>query len=724
METTTLAPRHDAAFASPSHNTRSPSEQFEPLLIEKDGFRFQWDWNADQASLANLHTERFVWKGSLLPVLSCDEGFVRPRVLAAGTSGAVWEFSLGYADFALARLEVEVMDFGVAMRRLVIEWLGDAIPLHGIFIGAGKLSDRERQATPEYGATAWPDWKSEGFCVPGAKTNPGQSFWRFWDMGNAILPLGSFGPAMGTPYTAAFPRPVLAAAMGGPDGWLAFGPGAVPDAALSLDIKSSSAWLRFWMREDLWGAPEGRERVWEEPLRLSWHEDAWESIARLYGSFPCPPAPPAAMQHSVWCTWGNFKERRYDLAHEKALADSLAIEDLQLDDGWETWLGSGAFDENRFPNGIRFLNEMRQQGGKVAFWQAVGWVDRPEETELEDCDFLCGPDGKPRLGHWGCDPRSDQPLHYCIDPASERARNFLIARTRRLVREYRPALLKLDFGYGMAGPDGAASRDPAFRGERLCFELLRIIVEAARDEDPSVAIELYGIHPLLRAYYDILALDDLGDMGIHEIEGHHQRSVWAALTGRQRAGIMASSGYYWSALEEILLNTAILGAPGGCLPARDAKGDTATPRLVCRFRALSRWHRRSIGWEPVWLNSHRGNIHNEPHLHCWGRCEAGQLTALALRESAPKPDLTAWGIVAWSGRWALLSLDNTGLESSQSVACIPFDEGYLEIGGGDASRVEYHDGAEHTIPLGTLTTLRITETALDHTMGFILSRPA
>lgn len=721
MEATTLVPHLNS---SSQLNALAPSEESAPLLVECHGFRFHWDWKTDRASLTNLRSGKMAWRGSLFPLLSCEAGFVRPRVLAAGGTENTQDFSLGYSDFALARLEVEITDFGVAFRRFTIEWFGEPVPLHGLFIGGGELSERERHATPEYGATVWPDWRAEGFCVPGAKNNPGQSFWRFWDMGHAVLPLGSFGPAMGTPYTAAFPRPVLAAAMGGPDGWLAFGPGAIPDAALSLDIKSSSAWLRFWMREDLWGAPEGRTRVWDELLRLTWHEEAWESIARLYGSFPCPPPPPSSMQHSVWCTWGNFKEGRYDLVHEKALADSFAIENLQLDDGWETWLGSGVFDEKRFPDGARYLETIRQQGGKVAFWQAIGWVDRPEETELEDSDFLCGPDGKPRLGHWGCDPRSDQPLHYCIDPASERARNFLVTRTRRLIREYRPSLLKLDFGYGMAGPDGAASRNPAFRGERLCLELLRIIVDAARAEDSSVAIELYGIHPLFRPYYDILALDDLGDMGVYEIEGHHQRSVWASLTGSQGAGIMASSGYYWSALEEILLNTAILGAPGACLPARDATGAVATPRHVCRFRALSRWHRRTIGWEPVWLNSHRGNINTEPHLHCWGRSEAGQLTALALRESAPKPDLSAWGITAWSGRWAVLSLDDKGIESAANLVCIPFDEGFLELTAGNVSQVEFREGAEHTTPLGDLGTLRITSAELEHTMGFILARSA
>lgn len=696
------------------------------MNIARHGFRFTWHCGDDRASLVNERTGVTVWRGSLLPVLDLGDAMHRPVVREVREGDGRWTLELGYEGLATARLEVVAEDYGVAFRRLELTWNDGPVALRGLFFGAAELTEHERRAVPEVEATFWPDWKAEGFCVPGAKTNPGQSFWRFWDMGHAVLPLGSFGPAMGTPYTAAFPRPVLAAAMGGPAGWFVFGPGAIPDAAVSLDIKASSAWLRYWMREDLWGAPEGRRRVWEEPLRLSWHEEAWQGLDRLYRSFPVPAETAAAScQHSLWCTWGNFKEGRYDIDHEKVLTATLGAADLQLDDGWETWVGSGVMNEARFPRWKEQWKTMREGGMKVALWQSIGWVDRPEEVGLTAGDLLCGPDGEPRLGHWGCDPRSEQGFHYLLDPASERARDFLITRTRRLVRDYRPALLKLDFGYGMPGPDGVASRNPAMRGERLCFELLRIVATAAREADAAVAIEFYGIHPLFRPLYDVVALDDLGDMGTHEIDGHHQRSVWAALTAAQGVGIMASSGYYWSALDEILLNTAVLGAPGGCQPERDAKGDMMTPRVVSRFRALSRWHRRTVGWEPVWFDSHAGDLGSEPRLHCWGREEGGKLTALALRESMPRPDLRAWGIDSWSGRWAILSLDGGGLDDARAVACIPFDAGALKWTGSFARRrrMEYAEGRETEVELGEGGEISVKDISLlDAVMGFVVER--
>ena len=135
----------------------------------------------------------------------------------------------------------------------------------------------------------WPDWEAEGFGIPSVKGGPLQSFFRRWDFGNANIPLGSFGPSMGTPYSAAYPRPLYSAAVGGPNGWVAFGPGAVPDAALTLRIRSSNAALEYLYREGLWGARKDADRVWEEPFRLFWAHDAWDAYLRLFQSFP--PAP-------------------------------------------------------------------------------------------------------------------------------------------------------------------------------------------------------------------------------------------------------------------------------------------------------------------------------------------------------------------------------------------------------------------------------------------------
>ena len=124
----------------------------------------------------------------------------------------------------------------------------------------------------------WPGWSAEGYCVPSGKGGPVQSFFRNWDLGHATFPLGSFGPSLGTPYAAAFPRPMFSAAMGGQDGWVAFGPGTIPDAALTLEIRATTGTLHYLYREDLWGTPAGRTRVWPEPLRFAWAPTAWDEM--------------------------------------------------------------------------------------------------------------------------------------------------------------------------------------------------------------------------------------------------------------------------------------------------------------------------------------------------------------------------------------------------------------------------------------------------------------
>lgn len=653
------------------------------VRCESGGFVFDWDHETDRATLRRGDHGPDIWRGSLLPVLRmagdhADE-FVKAKVSGSRVANGRGALDLAFGDLATGRLEIETTGFGFALRKLELTWSGAPAPLVSLHIGGGPLDERQPSAAPA-GATIWPDWRADGFCVPGAKGNPGQSFWRAWDMGHAVLPLGSFGPSMGVPYTAAFPRPLLSAAMGGKAGWLAFGPGAVPAAALSLDIRASSAWLRFHLREDLWAPPAGARRVWDEPLRLSWAADAWDALARLFGSFgPHAPANPK-IQRSQWGTWGNFKERRFDLDKELNSALTYGTAELQIDDLWETWNSSAVVSHERFPRFHEQLADVRAKGLGLGLWQSIGWVDRPEEVGLGAEDLLCGADGKPRVSNWAADPRTEGPSHYCIDPSSEKSRRFLVERTRRMMRELRPCMLKLDFGYGMPSPDVAAPRNPEFRGERLCFELLRIVAGAAKAEDPDVAIEFYGIHPLLRPLYDMLALDDMGDMGVHEVSGHQQRSVWAALTGAQSVAIMGSCGYFWSAIEEICLNSIVLGAPGICLPEIDGAGGSATPRITCRLRAFNRWHRRSVGWSPLWLNSHKGDADHEPRLACWGRLEGEgleRLTVLVLRDDKPKPDLSRWGIRDWTGRWAIIAQDDADISRSKRLACIPLDAGEL-----------------------------------------------
>ncbi len=696
--------------------------------MRSEDFQFEWDRGLDRAQL-RAAGRGLLWEGSLLPTLQVRDGGVSKYLRANVDEKRMhdgWEaLSLRFDETATGVLMWRAEATGVRFKELSVRWTGEALPVMGLYFGLSPLENSCRAGIAADDGPEWPDWRAEGFCVPGAKGNPGQSFWRSWDMGHAVLPLGSFGPSMGTPYAAAFPRPLLAAAMGGAGGWMAFGPGAVPASALSLEIRAASACVHYLMREDLWGAPEGHERVWEEPLRLAWASEAWDAFARLFATFDSSEAARPEVQRSQWGTWGDFKEGRFDLARQLDIARSVGAAEVVIDDYWETWSSSGVVNAERFPRFIEETQAMAAEGVQPALWQSIGWVDRPEEVGLEAADLLCRADGSPCLANWGCDPRSTQPKHYCLDPSSANARAFLVQRTKRQMRDYRPKMLKLDFGYGMPGPETAAPRDPDIRGERLCVTLLDIIRNAAREIDPEVAVQYYGIHPLMRPHYDLLSLDDLGDMGFHEAAGHGQRSVWAALAAPQRVAMMAASGYYWGQFEEMLLNAAVLGAPGGCLPERDASGETGTRRILCRFRALSKWHRRTVGWDPVWLNSHKGSIEREPELACWGRQErGGKLPALVLRDPADgnHPDLSRWGVIGWCGRWALISQDDEEIGSSARVAIIPFDAGTIELDwpSGVIEEVRCVDGRANMSAVSAFSSqIRVADlTELDALMGF------
>jgi hypothetical protein len=107
-----------------------------------------------------------------------------------------------------------------------------------MLLGATPVEHLQPGTLPDPSATHWPTWNPSGFCVPCAESGPTKSYFRSWDPGSACFPLGSFGPAMGSPYAAAFPRPIYAACLGGGNGWAAVGPGEIPDATLSLVVRS------------------------------------------------------------------------------------------------------------------------------------------------------------------------------------------------------------------------------------------------------------------------------------------------------------------------------------------------------------------------------------------------------------------------------------------------------------------------------------------------------
>lgn len=654
-------------------------------------YTLHWDVKADAAELIQDKTGERVFTGPLLPGLwlklpDGERQFVKAEADAASLRAQSDHqlLRLAFPGVGRGTLQLAGRRWGLQFEELQIKWDGEPPAVIGLYFGVAALTQDEQSVVPSLELPFWARWNAEGYCVPSAKGAPVQSFFRSWDLGNANLPLGSFGPSLGTPYAAAFPRPVFSAALGGRSGWLALGPGTIPDAALSFEIRASTGDLHYLYREDLWGPPAGQTRVWREPLRMAWAATAWDAFNQLFQSFGATKPEPAMHQRANWNTWGNFKDKNYDLALEADEAATFGAQVLAIDEGWETSAGSGVVDAKRFPHFDADLDAIRRRGLAAGFWMPVGWITDPLAAGLTDDDLLLGEDKRPRRASWNMAVNSLADAHYCIDPSSRHARDFLRQRTVRIMRELRPDLLKLDFGYGLPGPDVSAPRDPELRGERLPYELIKVIVEAARSVNPNVTIQYYGIHPLMRAVTNLVALDDLGDAGGYEAAAHGEWSVWAALAGSEGYAIMSSSGYDWNADTEVLLDTAVIGAPGSVLPVPHSGESPLREEWIWHRQALARWYRRSTGWTPLWLNSDRGNIGHEPAPRCFGRIEGirgkNQITALALRDAKPDArQAAALQGMTWQGRWALISQDDSNIFETKQLACVPFDRGFLNI---------------------------------------------
>jgi hypothetical protein len=663
-----------------------------------DSFQFRWNLHEDLATVHRAGQANPIWSGGLLPLFevagpqggrSGIPALIRAEHCTLGKDQALIALSL--AGYGEGELHVSAAGGCIRFEKLVVRW--DSVPprLIAVHWGAKLLTAEQSEIVPDLSRPFWPSWQSEGYCIPSVKGGPVQSFFRRWDLGHATLPLGSFGPSLGTPYAAAFPRPLFSAAMGNLEGWVAIGCGEVPEGAMLLQIRSSTASLEYRYREDLWSPPDSGQRTWNQPLRLTWAEAAWDAYDRLFATFGPVEAAGEEHQMAIWNTWGDFRHRHFDL---RAMIDTAArhlhTQLFCIDDYWETFNSSGVPDLERFPHFHQDLAYARQLGMEIGFWQASGWIAQPEAVGLGEEDLLLGHDGRPRRANWSFNPHEAGGRRpFCLDPSSPRSRQFLKQRTAAVVGELGAMLLKIDFAYGLPGPDVGAPRNPELRGERMGFALLKTIADAARQANPTITLEGFSIHPLMRPVTDLLSLDDLGDAGgqlegRYEVQGHAQWCIWAALAGRYGTAINASCGYNETAEPEIMLNTAIVGAPGIIL-AMSAYDDS--PEGVarrCRGWALARWHRRTTRWRPLWLDSEKGRLGLEPSLACWGRLDAlgGQvvLPALALRDSGLKQTPpTHLGIAGWSGRWALIAQEEGAIHQSACLACIPIDAGWVHL---------------------------------------------
>ncbi|HLL43520.1 MAG TPA: hypothetical protein VK369_10295, partial [Segetibacter sp.] len=655
-------------------------------VYKQGNLLFTWDILQDKANLTNKN-KSVLWKGSLLPSFWLQQDHVKRYVKATVNqkgnriSENELVLNLDFENDGTGSLTIEKKYWGLNFRELNIKWKNKVPKIISMYFGTS-LVKNGRSAMPDTEFPFWPDWEASGFCMPGAKAGPAQSYFRNWDFGQTEIALGNFGPSLGTPYAAAFPRPVLFFGMGQDSGWIVFGAGSLPDAPMSLKIQTTLGCIKYLYREDLWSNNLPHKRTWQEPLKITFGNDSWQAFKNYYASFPAKAPISLTHQKAIWNTWGNWRLKEYAIKPLSDFGKEVGAEILVTDDPWETSQGSGKPNYQRFPLFDQDLAGIRNAGIKNGIWETLGWVKDTTACGLSTQDLIVGQDGKPCRASWNFNPFSEG--YYCIDISSQKARQFLEDRTIWTMQHIKPDLIKLDFGYGMPNPNMGVPRDPKYRGEKYCYELIKIIADAAKSIKPDVTIMYYGINPLYTSIVDMVSLDDQGDLWYATKEGHAQWSIWASLLSDRQVAINGSSSYDWSTDDEVILNTFVLGSPGGVLSTHTDDKREVPEKFRNRRLAVNKWYRKTIQWNPLWLNSNRGNFKTPPVLNCWGRMEKidndSILTVLALREEnkeAIKDERITQ--LRWTGRWAIVSVDDTDIFSSSSLALVPFDEGNISI---------------------------------------------
>jgi hypothetical protein len=208
------------------------------LSVTIHDLHFEWDLPHDQARLYAADARSPIWTGSLLPAFwlqdSAGRHYVHARFRPNGilSKNDNHQIPISLDGYGHGTLIVTLHSWGLSFDSLIIQWQGNPPAIIDLYLGTS--FPPEETSNMLMGDRPYlPDWQSAGYCVPGAREGATQSYFRNWDFDQAEIALGSFGPSMGSPYAAAFPRPLLFAGMGNDKGWVCFGAGSVPDATKS-----------------------------------------------------------------------------------------------------------------------------------------------------------------------------------------------------------------------------------------------------------------------------------------------------------------------------------------------------------------------------------------------------------------------------------------------------------------------------------------------------------
>lgn len=530
--------------------------------------------------------------------------------------------------------------------------------------------------------------------IPGGRQDPEQAIFPTAGTERVRFSVGCFGQDAGTFHQQwALPH-YFVGAWCADDGTPAacVGLGAAPDGNVMVELHDGHFSYEINVRGDLWAHRAGPAPVvFDDPLLIAsggdWYRatrayfDALASEGRMRRKTPA--GVPASAYLPQYDTWGDQGARRcfferLDEAHLRAIFDDFRDSGLRarlfvIDDKWEDLYGSLEHDAQRLPNFLSLLDDIRESGCGVGLWTAFPRCEDYAALGLTDDAVLKRPDGTPyvveqRGRRW-----------YIFDPTHPPAAALLRQRARHLVRTYRPALVKIDFGYEIPRPDDAGPGDPAWGGERLFLRFLQVVVGAIKEADPEVAVLYYCLTPLFNEYLDLSGVDDLWmSRGAYDA-GFARRALLTSLCGAFGAVPYGSSGYDWRSIAEIWFDTAIIGAPGVIAPlAGDEYGERLTPELAARYNGIARVARRTALFDVVFYDAELTDPATGPVARSWGRVEDGRVVAVALRPGAGGRAV-APGIAETDAPVVVASLTDDAIADSPAVGIVPFANGTLVL---------------------------------------------
>lgn len=203
-------------------------------------------------------------------------------------------------------------------------------------------------------------------------------------------------------------------------------------------------------------------------VEVTEHVDGGEDSLAAYGNRLADARGPLLPPPNVWCSWYRYFEdvTAADVSEAVGRFDDrdLAVDVVQVDDGWSPGLGEGLEPSEHFGSVAAVVDEIRSSGRRAGLWLAPFLVGRETTLAREHPDWLVGPAGS----NWG------QPL-VGLDVTHPAVREMLTTALRRLVAlgvDY----LKLDFLYAGAVPGHRYEDLGAVEAYRSGLALLRRIV--------------------------------------------------------------------------------------------------------------------------------------------------------------------------------------------------------------------------------------------------------